>query len=134
MRTQNFPKTNISYRLIRTRINGVCFQESRQYKATSSNEITLGLKRKLLICIFPCKVEDRIFENPYSDIFCTVNNQCFFLQFRHAHILAANGITSDKPLNPKELATLRAERIAKEKAQAVVSYVNIYIEGFIQAL
>ena len=45
-------------------------------------------------------------------------NEPFFS--RHAQILAANNI-SEKPWNPKELASLRAERIAKEKAQAVVA-------------
>ena len=44
-----------------------------------------------------------------------------FFFSRHAQILAANNISQDKILNPKDLATMRAERIAKEKAQAVVA-------------
>jgi len=48
--------------------------------------------------------------------------------------LAANNIPQDKILNPKELATMRADRIAKEKAQAVVavSSTNISLEPYIK--
>lgn len=64
---------------------------------------------------------------------CKLKN-FFFPLSRHSQILAANNIPQDKILNPKELATMRADRIAKEKAQAVVavSSTNISLEPYIK--
>ena len=36
---------------------------------------------------------------------------------KHAAVLQENGINFDQPLNPQQVAVIRAERIAKEKKQ-----------------
>ncbi|XP_068750575.1 helicase domino-like isoform X1 [Montipora capricornis] len=38
--------------------------------------------------------------------------------FKHSSVLAASGISEEKTLNPVQLATMKAERIAREKAAA----------------
>ena len=53
----------------------------------------------------------------------------FLLRTRSMQSFITNGVLSvEKPLNPKDLASMRAERIAKEKARALAVRCFFFIQ------